>query len=587
MEFESEFKSIYESILNSFDEKKVPSLDESLVHFVSDQDHPVDYDLNNARIMVSSWIEFLNNLFITGSSESLLSNLNNHLSFIKRLEGKSRDVHLRYFKNVCEKLFQYIIQHKMIISANFEIEDEYRTFELDAYLFDRELDLENLVIYILSLSFQEINETTETHIKTRIHRNLRTHLDQLKAIQETILTILQMDRKDQQNVLIRKLQKEFDLINLFYFLVRKITENKWFQIPNPQDLEFKSSFDYPFLDVLKTLSKWYQKQDPKYLQNAQQIVSFINSKKPFRKDDKEFLRMVTLLIDITASYQKLMTDKQNIRNKNAEVSVEITKTIEEILTFFLNLYVDLNITLIYKRKLFIYMVIIIQAWIKSGLISPERSRGIMSDLVQLDRHLKKQPLKKMGRFKKINYQLTPRLILEEFEKGMGTHLLYALDDFSDWHEGKVIRESVANSNLKNDPRFKIMENLYKISREIFEFSDEYDVSSDLVIIKKGIIKTYFLKILEENFILLPQLFQSLYSGLIIHSLNLAFDAGKVSEEERTSLMGKLITLETNKNKGLNFPMLYFSDSQLFSENYEKMFSSVVTMLYLYLPVAHI
>lgn len=594
MEFESEFKSIYDSILNSFDQRIVPSLNETLVHFVSNQDLSVDYDLNSARIMVSSWIEFLNNLFITGSSESLLSNLNNHLNFIKRLDDKSRDIHLRYFKNIFEKLFLYIIQQKMTITVNFEIEEDYRIFELDVYLFDRELDLENLVIYILSRNYQEINETTENHIRgvvrgIKFHNDqaLRSHLDQLKAIQETVLTILQMDRKEQQNILIRKLQKEFDLINLFYFLVRKITDNKWYQVHNSQDFEFKTSYDYPFLDVLKTMSKWYQKQDHKYLQNAQQIVNFIKSRKPFRKEDKEFLRILIILIDLSIPYQRLLLTNEDIPNIREKVTPEFCESAKKILTFFLNLILDGSLTLLYKRKMFVYLTIIIKAWIKNGVIEPEHSRKVMLDVLQLDRHLKKQPLKKMGRFKKMNFQMTPRFFLEEFEKGMGTQLLYALEDFTDWKEGKEIREYVSSSNLRNDPRFRIMENLYKISNEIIDFSGNDSPSDDLVIIKKGMIDTFFTKILKENFVLLPQPLQLLYSGLIIQTINLAFEAGKISEEERSELLGKLSQIESQKFKGMNLPLLHFNNSQLFSEDYEKMFSSVVTLLHLYLPIAHL
>ncbi len=159
----------------------------------------------------------------------------------------------------------------------------------------RKMKLENLVFYILSKDFNEINQTTESHIIATLqalYKNdnalFNQHFNELRAIQETILTILQLDRKEQKSPLVRKLQKEFNLINQFCFILQKISETSFFPILKEHKLEFRSSYDYPFLDVLKNLSRWYAKSDVTYLKNAVEIFEFIRSKKPYRKEDTDF-----------------------------------------------------------------------------------------------------------------------------------------------------------------------------------------------------------------------------------------------------------------------------------------------------------
>ncbi|MBN2366998.1 MAG: hypothetical protein JXL67_12585 [Calditrichaeota bacterium] len=595
MALETEFKTFYQSLFKSLDEKEVPQLDPVMVQSMSEKDSSDGFDLSYFRIMISSWIEFLNQLFSEGATDLLLTNLNNNLNFIKRIDGNSRDLHVRNIRNISEKLFDFILREKLLFTTSFEIEEEYKDYELDALLHDRTLNLEHLVLYILNHDFKEINETTLKHargilngLQQRDESKIRQNLNELKAIQETVLTILQMDRDDQQNAMVRKLRKEFDLINVFYFIIRKITENNSYKIKDRDAFEFKTSYDYPFLDALKTLSKYYQTRKKKYLQNAQQIISFIQTKKPFRVEDIEFLGRLNDIMDITNELS-MAADEDEFKIFDEDDKSQISAKAQVCFEFFINLFVDPGMTLLYKRKLFTYIVVIVRAWFKSNFIPRERARSIMLDFIQLDRHLKRQSLKKMGNFREISFQLTPKMLLGEFEKGLATHLLYALEDFSEWTEGKEIYEKLKVSRKRQDPRFLTIENLYKISHEIADYTAEENegVSTASATIKKEMIKKYFSDILEEHFFLLPQLFQVLYSPLIIHTCNLVYDFGKITEEDRQEILSDLIKLRDSRYKDIRFALLDYPHSQIFSENYEKEFASIVTLLHLYIPLTHL
>jgi hypothetical protein len=208
---------------------------------------------------------------------------------------------------------------------------------------------------------------------------------------------------------------------------------------------------------------------------------------------------------------------------------------------------------------------------------------VVSDLSYIKERLQQQSLKKLGKFREISYNLTDFQQLAELEKGMGTHLLFGLEDFSEWMEGKAIRERLLNSQIKTQPRFQIIENLYKIAIEITENSVSEDAAYELHEIQKEMIRTFGSKIIEENLPRLPDLLQVFYCSLITHTINLAYDVGKLNEEERYALMEKL----EKKSKSIKSPLLRYTNSRIFSEEYEKEFSSLISIFNLYIPINHL
>lgn len=611
-----DFTSFYESILTSFDNQKVPVLDEKMLLMVEKEGGgPLDIT-GYAWIMISSWIEFLNNLFLNFSADNLLTNLNNHLSFIKRLDVQNHSFHLDYFKKICTKLFQYILKQKVVFNTQFEIEDEYKTFELDLFLLHRKTKLENLVFYILSHDFNEINQTTEKHIRAALqalYKNdqaeFNLHFNELRAIQETILTILQLDRKEQKSPLVRKLQKEFNLINQFCFILQKISETNFFPILKEHKLEFRSSYDYPFLDVLKNLGRWYLKSDLTYLKNALEIFDFIRSKKPYRKEDIDFFSRIEDILNITDDYRFL--SKSDVENflqpfveylSNPGISWSMKTAILEFLNnlsqqrnlfknsvqqtidFFLQFFENKSITLIYRRQIFINIAIILQSWIKANLIPAEQSKNLINELVRIDKNLKKQPLKKMGSFVKISYQLEPELLLPEFEKGLATHLLFALEDFGEWEEGKQYRAILQKSNWNRNPRYIVAENLYKIAAEISENETSSENNSEGMKIKSALIRGFYKRILDDYFKFLPELLQIIYGALLVHIAYLAEQREKILSEDCNWLLEKLKEWQKIPSRKFSFPLLQYSSSQVFTGPYEKELSSTISILHLYAPL---
>ena len=617
MNSEAEFKLFYESVLNSFEEQKIPAVDENFFRAPSGGSEDLSGIMSYARIMISSWTEFLHHLFLNSSAENLLSNLNNHLSFIKRLDPRSQNFHLHFFRQICTTLFHYLIRRKIIINTHFEIEEDYKTFELDMFLLRNQTNLADLIFYILAKDFSEINETTEKHIvetlraiKSKDQPQFNQNFSQLRGIQETILTILQLDRKEQKSLLVRKLQKEFDLINHFCTLLQKISENSAYNILNENKLEFRSSFDYPFLDVLKNLGKWYQKREQKYLKNAKEIFGFIHSKNPFRKEDVEFLSKIEAVILVTDDYRfSLQAEPEKflepfweylnhpgiswiIKKHILDFLITIGQTrdtftteLQELLEFYFHFFDDQNITLIYRRQIFVNIALMAQAWIKAGLISQSQARTVVAELVRIDNNLKKQPLKKMGNFVKISYEMKPDLILSEFEKGLAVHLLYALEDFLGWTEGRKLRQLLAKSSLNKTPRYLTFDSLYRIAAEISQSQKPDGEISEELKTKSALIKGFCKRILDDYFKLLPELFQSIYSAFIIHSIFLAVQTERILPEDRDWLLEKFAEMKKSLYKQLNFPLLQYSDSQIFTEAYEKELSSIISILHLYVPIA--
>jgi hypothetical protein len=612
------FEQFYDSILTSLDEKKVPLIKENLVQFEESPAGPPDSDFTDARIMVTSWVDFFDNLLKMQSADSLLGNLNNHLNFIKKIPSHLQNYHLNYFRTISEKLFNFLLIEEYTLTTSLEIEDDFKTFEFDLYALKKEENMEDVLLSILSKDFTEINETTESHIRGLIE-NLKKeneekilfHAIQLKAIQETILTVLQMDREKQQDAVERTLKKEFELINACFYFLKKLIEGAIYKSLNGNLAEFKISYDYPFIDILKTISKWYQNQEPILIKEAFDILNYIKAKKPFRLDDRNFTENLELLLIISTDFIEFQNSEldsaflqligtlqsppdhplnQVIWDFTEKVNryfIELENKIGQCLEFFYDQLIPPGITLLYKRKIFYYIAQICQVWIKKDFISEEKSKIVLSDLMYIKTRLQQQSLKKLGDFREISFKLTDHQLLAEFEKGMGTHLLFGLEDFLEWVEGKEIRENLLSSPLKKEARFQIIENLYKIAIEITENSDNEDAAIELQEIQKEMIRTFGTKIIEENLPRLPKLLMLFYSSLIIHTINLANDEGKLTDEERHQLLEKLEKKLEDRSKTARSPLFKYANSRIFSEEYEKEFSSLISIFHLYIPIINL
>jgi hypothetical protein len=249
--------------------------------------------------------------------------------------------------------------------------------------------------------------------------------------------------------------------------------------------------------------------------------------------------------------------------------------------FYLNQLVQPTITVIYKRKLFIYLVLIIKAWINRGLIFGDLAERISVDLVQIKSRLQKQQLKKMGKFKPIEYQLDQNQLLDEFERGLSGQLLFALEDFDAWNEGKRIRRQLLQSSMRSHPRFQFADLLYRISQEIIKHNEPAD---ELAKMQREMIHDYLTEIIEEKFKLLPELLQIYYGAFLIQTVNLAFEAGKVDDTIRSDFFEKLFEFERNQYKEIFIPLMNYPTSRIFSEDYEKEVSSLISLFNLSIPL---
>jgi hypothetical protein len=620
MTVDSEFYTFYDAIINSFEEKKAPSLDQNLISLLDSKDQlsEASFDASQAKIMISSWMDFLNNLFNSHSTEKLLSNLNSHIEFIKGLETSNRQSHLRLFKRICEHLFYFLISNRVIVQNTFEIEDDYRNYLFNLQMFRLKNNIKEVIFSILANEVNLINETTETHIELLLQNimlnnreQVSLHGNELNAIQETIITILQLDNKDLQSPVVRKLKKEFELVNVFFSLVRELSDNRLYQNTGVLLDGFRIAYEYPFLDVLKTLSKWYQTAEDEHLAGAAKLLQFVKSQNPFRREDILFTNNLEILIHLSYESQIIKQNQLDsilrdlyqlmlsLNTKYTENPVilfidkfliyyeDMLKSIDNCLEFFFGQLVHPTITLLYKRKLFIYLVLIVKAWINNGLISGERAHRFSTDLVQIKGRLQKQNLKKMGKFKPIDFKLEPDQIFDEFEKGLSTQLLYALEDFNDWTEGKQMRKKLLQSTLRSEARFQITELIYKIAQQITKDSYDNSASEDLDEIQREMIKSYLREIIEYQFKLIPELKQIFYGAFTIHIMNLTSETAKLNEDDRSDFIRKLSEYEKQQYKRLTIPLLNYADSRVFSEDYEKEFSSLVNIFHLSVPIHYL
>ncbi len=266
---------------------------------------------------------------------------------------------------------------------------------------------------------------------------------------------------------------------------------------------------------------------------------------------------------------------------------QLNRVVNSCFHFFFKMCINSTITLLYRRKLFQSVVSILQDFLKSQFISLNRARKYVIILKQVSQRLKEQSLKKMGNFKEVLYRLTSDFHLDEFEKGIVTQLLFGLDDFSEWIEGKHLREILINSECKSTARFLILENIFKIGIDVstYDYSKERD--DELQKIESNMIRTYFMTIISDHFRALSLFFKEIYSILIIHMINLVYDAGRISNDDREYLVNKLVEIYDKDLNTKELQMAKFTRDALFSEEYEKILSNAISLLHLYLPTCHL
>ncbi len=619
MDLDVELKTFYESILDSFEKRAFYFEPEQTIQALKAKKTFDEEILSYTQIMISSWIECLQGLFGNNSTEALLIHLNNHISFLKRVNSTQQANHQQYFKRICDKLINYLLSESVNLTRNLESEEEYNNYEFNMYLFNKELELEELILYILKRSSPEINSTSEEHIRNimralkegNVH-DFKLQLNQLKAIQETIHTILQLDKKDKPNPLIRRLHKEYETINNFYIFLKQVLENNTKKTFSIDEFDFKTSQDYPFLDTIKNISKWYQTRNDKYLENAQDLIAYINSLKPYREQDKQYLSSIKLLYQLTKEFQFYITTDLSFPLEyflsflgNADNNWHLNMLVLRFLQDFCDYYDHLNrevnscfhflfkmcinseITLLYRRKLFQSVVLILQDFLKSQFISLSRARKYVLILKQVSQRLKGQTLKKMGNFKEVSYRLTSDFHLDEFEKGIVMQLLYGLDDFSEWIEGKHLREILINSECKSTSRFQILENLFKIGLDVSTYDYSIEKDDELQKIESNMVRTYFSTIISDHFRALSLFFKEIYSILIIHMINLVYDAGRISNDDREYLVNELVEAYNKDLNSKELQMAKFTRDTLFSEEYEKTLANAISLLHLYLPTCNL
>ena len=124
----------------------------------------------------------------------------------------------------------------------------------------------------------------------------------------------------------------------------------------------------------------------------------------------------------------------------------------------------------------------------------------------------------------------------------------------------------------------------KIAQKISQDSNEESTQDDIDEMHHEIIKNYLAEIIEIQFKLIPELNQVFYGAFTIHVMNLAFEASKLDGKDRSMFIKKLSDYEQQKYKLLIIPLLNFTDSQIFSEDYEKELSTVVSIFHLAVPI---
>ncbi len=613
------FETFYSVVKQSFFEKSYQFSEKSLLDELEKDDFFDETAISHTKVMLSSWTEFLTELFKKGNIGNLTGHLLNHTHFLKFVPVENRNFHLHKFTEIFLSLFEFIVQNGIIYHESAEFEEDIKEVELGLSQFQHEINLVQLTLYFLSRNTNEINEVTERYM-TRVLESLvlnktksfHQSLNELKAIQETITTALQMDREEETNPLILKLKKEFNIINQFYTFLKEFVELRDSAGLSQYQFEVRTTFDYPFLDTLKNISKWYTKRAHSHLDAAKNSLELISAKKPFRKEDILLSQTLQLIYDLTLEYEKTESEEFSRIFEiilqiilNPEINIILKKIalhfFDEVIKYpnligqnlvphlntILKLCTDDEISALYRKKLFKYVMIIIKDLGQRRVFTINQIKKYIKIIHLIDKKLQKQAIIKLGEFKKIRFTLPDVYLLTELERGFAAQLLYALEDFVGWDEGKEMISQLRESSIKTQPRVSIMDKLMMVATEV---SDYRDLSEDVPasgFIKSEIIKNLIEKVIVEPFAQFDGIIKHFYATVLMQLLNLAFDNEMISSKDRKEL-GKLLR---NKYKTLDqnlpLPLGKYEEQDLFNETYEKEFTSFINLWQVYLPVYHL
>ena len=613
------FETFYSAVEQSFFEKSYQFSEKSLLAELEKDDFFDETAISHTKIMLSSWTEFLPELLKKGNIGNLTGHLLNHIHFLKFVPVENRNYHLHKFTEIFLSLFEFIILNGIIYHENAEFEEDLKESELGLSQFQPEINLVQLTLYFLSRNTDELNVVTEKYVirvleslvqnKTKIFHQ---SLNELKAIQETITTALQMDRTEDTNPLILKLKKEFNVINQFYTILKEFVELRDSAGLSQYQFEVRTTFDYPFLDTMKNISRWYAERDHRYLDAAETSLELIAAKKPFRKSDILLSETLQSIYDLTLEYEKTESEEfsrifeiilQIILNPEINIILKkialhffddvikypnlIGQNLVPHLNTILKLCTDDEISALYRKKLFKYAMIIIKDLGQRRVFTIKQIKKYIKIIHLIDQKLQKQAIIKLGEFKKIKYTLPDQYLLTELERGFAAQLLYALEDFVDWNEGKEMIGRLRDSPIKAEPRVNIMDKLMMVATEVSDFRDLSEDVPASGFIKSEIIKNLIEKVIVEPFTQFDGIIKHFYATVLIQLLNLAFDNEMISSKDRKELAKLLRNKFKTVNQNLPMPLLKYEEHELFSEDYEKEFTSLVNLWQVYLPVYHL
>jgi hypothetical protein len=144
-----------------------------------------------------------------------------------------------------------------------------------------------------------------------------------------------------------------------------------------------------------------------------------------------------------------------------------------------------------------------------------------------------------------------------------------------------------DSPIKAEPRVNIMDKLMMVATEVSDFRDLSEDVPASGFIKSEIIKNLIEKVIVEPFTQFDGIIKHFYATILIQILNLAFDNEMISSKDRKELAKLLRNKFKTVNQNLPMPLLKYEEHELFSEAYEKEFTSLVNLWQVYLPVYHL
>jgi hypothetical protein len=222
--------------------------------------------------------------------------------------------------------------------------------------------------------------------------------------------------------------------------------------------------------------------------------------------------------------------------------------------------------------------------LKNEVISRQYAKKYVSLLKRVASVLRNQPLKKLEKFQEISYRLPDRFHFHEFESGLCIQFLYGLEDFQEWTDGKKLQTFLRQSSFKNDNRYQFLDYLYKIAGKISEFGDSDGDSGDLQNLESGMVKKLLMRVIAEHYPSIPDNMKKFYAALTVHTINLSWESEKISPDERDELVLKFRKFYGVDFRGEDVPMAIGSVDDIFSENYDKEFSSYINLYNFYIPI---